>query len=159
MRNTSHTSILTALFALLLMGCSGDAESDAKWTTHAPREEFNLEAVKDAVGHSPDEWFAVVQEVVDDSRCYGPKDGSSCRVLVRVVDFIEGSVERPAGWEYWNMEMRMPDPWPNRRIGRQRLVLSIPAGDTDGVYGNLVFIRDPTRDDVEKLRTLIKKAV
>jgi hypothetical protein len=110
---------------------------------------------------SPHEYLAAVQEVVDDSQCYGPKDGSSCPLLVKVVDFIAGepgrSAERQLGWVYRTMEMRMEQPWPNRRIGRRRLVLAFPVKAGAGWYGNRVFILDPTPEEVERLREIMSR--
>ena len=156
-------STVARLFAVvfvsvvLLIGCSGKSEFGTGSELPSNREGLDRERVAEAIGRSSEDWLAAVQEVVDDSQCYGPKDGTSCRVLVRVVDFIDGSVERPAGWEYWNVEMQMPDAWPNRSIGRRRLVISGPMGDATDVHGNLVFVVDPSSEDAEHLQTLIEE--
>lgn len=143
---------------LVAVGCAIDSEPDVASQERRDRDGVDPVRVGEAIADSPQDWLAVVQEVVDDSECYGPKDGSSCHVLVRVVEFIGGSVERPVGWEYWNVEMRMPDAWPNRSIGRRRLVVSIPANDATDVYGNRVFLVDPSESDTEDLRRLLEEA-
>jgi hypothetical protein len=122
-------------------------------------EDLTKERIEGLLRESPQEYLAAVQEVVDDSKCYGPADGSSCPLMVKVVNFIAGesgrSAERQLGWVYPTMEMRMEKPWPNRRIGRPRLVLAFPVKSRPGWYGNRIFILDPTPEDVQRLRDIL----
>lgn len=116
------------------------------------------ERVRALLRESPHAYVVAVQEVVDDSKCYGVADGSSCPVLVKIVDFIAsetpGNSDRQLGWTYPTMEMRMETPRANRRIGRHRLVVAFPVKAEPGWYGNRVFITDPRPEDVERLREI-----
>ena len=159
---------LMAIVGLVSMvfSCGERAPDDAELTRQVNeglRDRLTLQWVTDAIAKSPDDWIAGVQEVVDDSACNGPKDGSSCLLRVRMAEYLEGSTDRPAtmreGWEYWNVEMRMPVQWRHRTLGRRRLVLSTPKHDEPDVHGNWIFVLDPTPEDVEKLRALLEQAV
>lgn len=140
-----------------LLACSADGRRETAGPPVGDRNHLTVERVARLVQESRGEFVAGVQEVVDDSACYGPADGSSCALTVRIVDFIAGEPGRPpercAGWTYSTMEMRMEEPWPSREIGRRRLVLAYPTGQP-GLYGNRLFILDPTEDDVRKLRDI-----
>ena len=125
--------IPVAGFIALVSACAENTPDDAEHTRQVNqglRERLTLEWVTDTLGRSPDDWLAAVQEVVDDAECYRPTDGSSCLVRVQVAEYLGGPVNRPAtmreGWEYWNREMAMSVQWRHRRIGRRRLVLSVP---------------------------------
>ena len=150
---------------VLLVGCAQNSPRDAEFARQVNdglRERLTAKWVADTIRRSPDNWLAAVQEVVDDSKCYDPKDGSTCLLRVRVVQYLGGPAGRPQemrdGWEYWNKEAAMTDPWPNRRIGRKRLVLSVPFGKEADVHGNWIFILDPTPQDVATLRELLRQA-
>jgi hypothetical protein len=123
------------------------------------REKLTREGIASLLRESPAEYVVGVQEVVNDGRCYGPADGSSCALTVRMVEFIAGepgrSSDRCQGWTYNTMEMRMEKAWPNRRLGRRRLVIAQPTNLPD-LYGNRLLILDPTVDDVEKLREILR---
>jgi len=140
---------------LLLPSCSADNRQSSLGPAIDDRNQLTVERVAELVQESGGDFVAGVQEVVDDSQCYGAADGSSCPLTVRIVDFIAGEPGRPrdrcAGWTYSTMEMRMEKPWPNRKIGRKRLVLAYPT-KKPGLYGNRLFILDPTEEDVDKLR-------
>ena len=58
------------------------------------RRDLNAQKIRDLISLSPDDYVAAVQEVVDDSGCYGPRDGSSCFLQVRIVDYLGGNPGR-----------------------------------------------------------------
>ena len=151
---------------VLLAACTQKSPDDTELTRQVNEglhERLTAEWVADTIRRSPENWLAAVQEVVDDSKCYEPKEGSTCLLRVRVVEYLGGPADRPQeardGWEYWNREAAMTGPWPNRRIGRKRLVMSVPVGKEADVHGNWIFILDPTPQDVAKLRELLRQAV
>ncbi len=134
--------LVTGLVSTVL-ACGERARDDAELTRQVNgglRERLTLDWITDAIAKSPNDWIAGIQEVVDGSACYGPKDGSSCLLRVRVVQYLGGPGNRPSGmregWEYWSMEMRMPVQWRHRRIGRKRLILSTPQQDKRDVHGD-----------------------
>ena len=143
---------------ILATGC-GRAERVPAAPAWDPRSQLTVERIRDALQHCPGEFVAGVQEVVDDSDCYGPKDGSACGVEVRIVEYLAGEPGRPRGrqegWTYRTMEMRMEEPRPQRAIGRRRLVLACPSRKDD-LWGNLVFVVDPTEGDVERMRQALR---
>jgi hypothetical protein len=144
--------------ARLIWGCIVLASLALACETVPPAEEITHARVMEIIQESPGEYLAAVQEVVDDSACYGP-EGGHCFLKVRVVDYLGGEAGRPddrkEGWEYETMEARMPDPWPNREIGRRRLVVATPMEKFPGKYGNLIFIVDPTADQIAELREIM----
>ena len=159
------TATLMVGSLVFLLACSTPSTNDGTTTQQADeslRERLTLEWVTDTIDRSPDDWLAAIQEVSDDSQCFGSEDGSSCRLDVRVIEYLGGPRDRPAemreGWEYLNVEAQLPDQWRHRRIGRKRLVLSTPVGDEANVHGNWIFVLDPTAEDVEKLRALLEEA-
>ena len=161
-RNAMRTIALPkALSILVLSLCLVSAACTRGETRKAwdGREKLTREEIASLLRESPGEYIVGIQEVVDNSRCYGPTDGSSCPLTVRMVEFIGGepgrSPERCEGWTYNTMEMRMEKAWPNRQIGRRRLVIAHPTNRPD-LYGNRLFILDPTTDDVKKLREILR---
>ena len=146
---------MLSLCVLVASACA-KASSVKAWDG---REKLTRDDIASFLQESPGEFVAGVQEVVDDSRCYGAQDGSSCPLTVRMVEFIAGepgrSPERCEGWVYNTMEMRMNKAWPNRRLGRRRLVIAHPT-NIPGLYGNRLFILDPTAEDVQKLRLILQ---
>ncbi len=159
--NPAQRFFLSALVILLgaVTGCSSSGRHKGVFAIDRA-ENLTVERVKELLHESPHEYLAAVQEVVDDSLCYGPKDGSSCPLMVKVVDFIAGepgrTADRQLGWLYPTMEMRMEKAWPNRQIGRRRLVLAFPVKAGPGWYGNRVFILDPKPEDVEHFREVMR---
>ena len=97
--NRASTIVLLVL-ALVLDGVTGCSSVDPhKGVVAISRsEDLTKERVEALLHESPQEYLVAVQEVVDDSKCYGPADGSSCPLTVKVVEFIAGepgrSVER-----------------------------------------------------------------
>lgn len=160
--NACRQAGAVAVFATLclVLGCTASEQNSDTAAPRAP--DLSEEGVRRIIEESPDEYLAAVQEVVDDSNCYGEKDGSGCLLRVRVVEYIGGEPDRPLakqeGWVYYTIEMRRDKPWPNRQIGRRRLVLAIPHPSKPGVYGNRVFVVDPTSEEVAMLRRLLESA-
>ena len=157
-RRSGHHTLAFLLLSLCIamFGACAHDESRNAWN---PRQELTPEKVAAMLRESPTEYVAGVQEVVDDSRCYGSQDGSHCPLTVRMVEFIAGepgrSPDRCQGWTYDTMEMRMEMALPNRRLGRRRLVVAHPT-NIPNLYGNRLFILDPTEEDVQKLRDILR---
>ena len=160
MRIISPAITKSSIFVLSVLLADACARDDGVVKARDGREKLTREEIASVLRESPNEYIAGVQEVVDDSRCYGLQDGSSCPLTVRMVDFIAGepgrSRERCGGWTYNTMEMRMEKAWPNRRLGRRRLVIAHPT-NVPGLYGNRLFILDPTEEDVRKLRVILQQ--
>ncbi len=127
------------------------------------RREMTGDRVREIVASSPADFIAAVQEVVDDSDCYGPADGGKCLLEVRVVEYLGGNPGRPPArawaWSSSTLEMRMKNPWPRRSPGRRRLVLATPVRGRPGVYGNRLLLIEPEREDIELLRRLVREAI
>jgi hypothetical protein len=157
MRRSRRSTVTLMALEILVLGSVTACSSPSPAIESV--EDLTQERVADLLRESPHEYLAAVQEVVDDSRCYGPADGSSCPLMVKVVDFIAGepgrSAERRQGWVYPTMEMRMEKLWPNRRLGRHRLVLALPVKSRPGWYGNGVLLLDPKPEDVQRLREIM----
>src|SRR5436309_10723078 len=86
-------------FTLLAAGCAEQRVDDAELTRQVNeglRQRLTLEWVVKTIHRSPNKWLAAVQEVVDDSGCYKPHDGSSCLLRVKVAEFLGGPTNRPA---------------------------------------------------------------
>lgn len=158
MRSRNVLSLVVLLAATVALVDCRAPDSSGAITSAA---DLTLDEVAAILDESPEEYLIALQEVVDDSECYGPEDGSSCPVAVRVAEFIAGEPGRPAdrrqGWVYSTMEMRMEEALPNRRIGRHRLVVAHPVEAAEGWYGNRVFIVDPTPADIDKLRHIVNE--
>ena len=144
----------------LALGCGSPSGSDDRRADSAG-EQLQFEHVASIVQEFSDDYMAVVQEVVDDSDCYGPRNVRSCLVDVRIIEYLAGSpgrsVVRTEGWEYKTLEAQMETSWPNRDIGRRRLVISARTKSNPSVYGSKLFILDPTLAEIAKLRDLVEE--
>jgi len=160
--NRSRQAAALAVCATLWLFAGCDSSEQSSVTAASRDANLSEDSVKRIIEESPNEYLAAVQEVVDDSDCYGEKDGSGCLLRVRVVEYIGGEPGRPVarqeGWVYQTIEMRMDKPWPNREIGRRRLVLAIPHPSKPDIYGNRVFVVDPSPEEVAMLRRVLKLA-
>ena len=159
-KNSSDRKIgVLALLAALSLSCGWGDRGQSSGAELVRDLDLTAEGVRRIIEESPNDYLAAVQEVVDDSDCYGEKDGSGCLLQVRVVEYLGGNPDRPLerqqGWIYHTIEMRIDHPWPNRAIGRRRLVLAIPHPSASGVYGNRMFVVDPSSEEIATLRRLL----
>ena len=154
----ANAGVASGLLCAVVLGGSCATRDEAPSPVYRARDltEANVRAI---LSESPGDYLVAVQEVVDDTACYGPADGSSCPLEVRVVEYLGGepgrSAHRRLGWSYPTLEMRMEEAWPNRRIGRRRLVVATPVRTRPGWYGNRLFLVDPRPEDVERLRAIL----
>ncbi len=154
--------VLAALFVLgsILSGCS-EPENEPEQTGVAAigsLERITVDNVRAILEESPGEFVIGVQEVLDDAACY-KEWGETCLVRVRIVEYLGGETDRPmdrkTGWTYDTREAAMHEPWPNRALGRRRLIIGYPNKDEPRSYGNRLFIVDPTADTIKRLQEVI----
>ncbi len=127
------------------------------------REHITVEDVSKQLQLVPGDYFAAVQKVADNSACEskGGDIGKECLVKMRVIEYLGGSdfMNRniQLQGEYNTVEWVTETPWPNRIVGRTRLVVLTPKPKDPTNYHNSLLIIDPTPEEITKLKQVIAK--